>query len=218
MKTAVFLDMDGTVFRRESQLHFLIWSVRRGYTPRGKALALLGRYLLFQSGFIRDAHMLRESGFMLFRGMRTSDVETFIVEFLQSFQNHIRGGVYPLLEFHRQQGHRLVLVTAAMDRLANQVATLLMIEEVISTKLINERNIFTGSFEKPSPWGEGKLILAERYCLQKDIEPGRCYCYGDSYSDVPLMSYVGHPAAVHPDRKLKRIARERQWPILNWEQ
>jgi hypothetical protein len=41
-----------------------------------------------------------------------------------------------------------------------------------------------------------------------------CYAYSDSITDLPMLEAVGHPAAVNPDRALRRAARERDWPIL----
>ena len=38
--------------------------------------------------------------------------------------------------------------------------------------------------------------------------------YSDSYSDVPFLEAVGHPVAVNPDRRLRRIARLRGWPTV----
>jgi phosphoserine phosphatase len=40
--------------------------------------------------------------------------------------------------------------------------------------------------------------------------------YSDSYSDVPFLEAVGHPVAANPDRKLRRIARERGWPVVDF--
>ena len=41
-----------------------------------------------------------------------------------------------------------------------------------------------------------------------------CYAYSDSITDLPMLEAVGHPAAVNPDRALRRAARERGWPVL----
>ena len=41
-----------------------------------------------------------------------------------------------------------------------------------------------------------------------------CYAYSDSITDLPMLEAVGHPAAVNPDRALRRAARERDWPVL----
>ena len=42
-----------------------------------------------------------------------------------------------------------------------------------------------------------------------------CFAYSDSYSDVPMLSVVGHPAAVNPDMRLRQTALHHDWPILN---
>ena len=39
--------------------------------------------------------------------------------------------------------------------------------------------------------------------------------YSDSFSDLPMLEAVGLPAVVHPDRRLRRVALERGWPILD---
>src|SRR5690606_20656345 len=35
-------------------------------------------------------------------------------------------------------------------------------------------------------------------------------------SDLPLLEMVGHPVAVNPDATLRRIARERNWPVVSF--
>jgi phosphoserine phosphatase len=45
-----------------------------------------------------------------------------------------------------------------------------------------------------------------------------CTAYTDSHTDLPLLEAVGHPVAVNPDRKLRRIAAARGWPVLEFRQ
>jgi hypothetical protein len=33
-------------------------------------------------------------------------------------------------------------------------------------------------------------------------------------TDLPMLEAVGHPHVVNPDRELRRVARERGWPVL----
>jgi len=33
---------------------------------------------------------------------------------------------------------------------------------------------------------------------------------------VPFLEAVGHPVAANPDRRLRRIAEERGWPVLRF--
>src|SRR4030095_7251849 len=41
-----------------------------------------------------------------------------------------------------------------------------------------------------------------------------CYAYSDSITDLPMLSAVGHPTAVNPDRGLRKAALEHGWPVL----
>ena len=43
-----------------------------------------------------------------------------------------------------------------------------------------------------------------------------CYAYSDSITDLPMLSAVGHPTAVNPDRGLRKAALERGWPVLQF--
>jgi len=54
-----------------------------------------------------------------------------------------------------------------------------------------------------------------KVCRQYNVEPARSKAYSDSFSDVPMLEAVGQPAAVNPDRRLRRVARERGWPVLD---
>jgi hypothetical protein len=55
----------------------------------------------------------------------------------------------------------------------------------------------------------GKVYWAERYAAEKGVDLSRSYFYTDSYTDLPLLLRVGHPVAVNPDLRLRRLARRR---------
>jgi hypothetical protein len=43
-----------------------------------------------------------------------------------------------------------------------------------------------------------------------------CYAYSDSATDLPMLEAVGYPRVVNPDRALRKIARDRNWPVLTF--
>jgi phosphoserine phosphatase len=45
--------------------------------------------------------------------------------------------------------------------------------------------------------------------------PEDCGFYSDSIYDLPLLEAIGHPVAVNPDFRLRRIAARRGWPIID---
>src|SRR5690606_37098999 len=53
------------------------------------------------------------------------------------------------------------------------------------------------------------LALAE----EEGIDLASSFAYGDSMHDVPILSTVGHPVAINPDRRLRRHAQRVGWPV-----
>jgi phosphoserine phosphatase len=64
---------------------------------------------------------------------------------------------------------------------------------------------------------EGKIVRTETwlaslgYALQ---DFPKSYFYSDSINDVPLLERVTHPVATNPDPRLRAIAQERDWPVI----
>ena len=64
--------------------------------------------------------------------------------------------------------------------------------------------------------GEGKARALRELAEAEGFDLSRSTAYSDSYSDVPFLEAVGHPVAANPDRKLRRIAAERGWPVVQF--
>ncbi len=64
----------------------------------------------------------------------------------------------------------------------------------------------------------GAAKAAATRCLAEawGVDLHRSYAYADSYADREFMEGLGHPVAVNPDRRLRRIARVRGWEIRRW--
>ena len=54
------------------------------------------------------------------------------------------------------------------------------------------------------------------FCKVRLADLLECTAYSDSRTDLPFLDAVGHPVAVNPDRELRRIARDRGWPVLEF--
>ena len=65
-------------------------------------------------------------------------------------------------------------------------------------------------------YGEAKASRVRELAGQRGYQLADCYAYSDSVTDLPLLETVGHPHAVNPDRSLRRIARDRGWPVLTF--
>jgi hypothetical protein len=51
---------------------------------------------------------------------------------------------------------------------------------------------------------------------QHGLDLSRSFAYSDSYNDLPMLSLVGHPCAINPDRRLSRHAEEQEWQVRDY--
>ncbi len=135
--------------------------------------------------------------------------------FLEEIRPTIYAGSKELVEADRRQGFRPVLVTGELDFALAQVARYFGFDAVISNALIYEKGAATGAVAAPLIAEQEKVKAIRQLCRQRDVEPAQCKAYSDSFSDAPMLESVGSPVAVNPDRRLRRIAQKRGWPIIN---
>ena len=73
----------------------------------------------------------------------------------------------------------------------------------------------TGKLLKPVVAGPEKARLIREHARAGNHALNDCFAFSDSYSDVPMLSVVGHPAAVNPDRRLSLLAKAYSWPMFD---
>jgi HAD superfamily hydrolase (TIGR01490 family) len=130
----------------------------------------------------------------------------------QTLKVHVAPRAVELIQAHRQQGHRAVLISASTQFAVQPVAEQLDIDFICSQLVVVDDRM-TGDVIDPPCYGEGKVIWAQRYADEHQGALSEAYFYTDSHSDQPLLDLVGHPIAVNPDNRLKRLAQKRGWPI-----
>jgi HAD superfamily hydrolase (TIGR01490 family) len=117
------------------------------------------------------------------------------------------------IAWHRDQGHRLILVSASVDLYLQPVATRLGFDHLVCTRatLVPSPHLVG-----PNCRGDEKVrrLLQEPYA--QDLAWEESWAYGDSVSDLPLLERCGHPVAVHARGPLRRRARRAGWAICDW--
>ena len=72
-----------------------------------------------------------------------------------------------------------------------------------------------GLGDGPPCYGEGKLHWASQWAAERGIDLSETAAYADNWSDRALLERSGRAIAVHPHRKLRRLAKKRGWTIVN---
>jgi HAD superfamily hydrolase (TIGR01490 family) len=124
-------------------------------------------------------------------------------------------GAHAVLAGHRESGDKIVLLTSSTNYVADCIRDDLGLDAALAMRLESRDGLFTGRIEQLC-FGAAKVAIAERWAQDHGIELSACSFYSDSYTDLPMLERVGTPIAVHPDRRLLKIARKRGWTVLDW--
>lgn len=116
---------------------------------------------------------------------------------------------------HKRAGHRVLLLTGALDVVVEPLAELLEVEVDCAHLLIKDGRM-TGDLQSPPPAGEARAALLEEFASKNRIVLSESFAYADSLSDLPMLELAGTPVAVNPDARLSQVAGQRGWRIERW--
>lgn len=216
--TLAFYDFDGTLASSNVVTRYAFFA--KNHPSKVEAAWRYGKVLVGVPLWIGlDAvsrRLFNEVFFRQYRGLRhdwlVSQSEAL---FQQEIRPKVFAGVKQLLESDREQGHRLVLVSGGFDFDLGPFVREFGFDDLISNRLEFSNGVATGRVVAPLLAEQEKVNAIRRYCGEYNVEAARAKAYSDSFSDVPMLEVVGSPAAVNPDRRLRRVALERGWPVLD---
>ena len=135
------------------------------------------------------------------------------------FEDVLKPAVYPgafeLIEKSRSLGLRQIVVTGALDISVKPLMEYLGITDYVANRLEFVNGVATGRLLPPVLAAATKASWIRSFAEREGINLSESYAYSDSMSDLPMLSIVGHPAAVNPDMRLRQTALHHDWPILN---
>lgn len=217
-RAAAYFDVDGTLVGT-NLLHPLVLYLANQGTPQ-ESLLRIGRAVLqapvLAMAELRDRRLFNELLFAHFKGMSEDRIVLLAQEVFEDVSKpRIFSGARDLVAKCRAAGMRTVLVTGSLDVTVWPLAEHLGCDDVIANRLEYAHRKATGKLLRPVVAGPEKagLIVADALAHGHDLSA--CHAYSDSYSDVPMLSVVGHPACINPDSRLERLARAYRWPILD---
>lgn len=215
---AAYFDVDGTLVGT-NLLHPLVMYLGNQGTLQASAMRL-GRAVLqapiLAMAELRDRRLFNEMLFAHFRGMTEDRIVLLADEVFEDvIKPRIFAGSQDLIDKCKAAGMRVVLVTGSLDVNVWPLARYLGCDDVIANRLEFAHRKATGKLLRPVVAGPEKagLIVADAQRHGHDL--ASCHAYSDSYSDVPMLSVVGHPACINPDSRLERLAQAYRWPVLD---
>ncbi len=213
---AAFFDLDKTVIARASMVAFGKPLYRAGLLSRWLLLrALYGQlvYLYLGADEARMAKM-REAALRVTAGWSRDHIRSLVRETLEEvIEPIIYEEALDLIRFHQGEGRKVFIVSASPEEIVDPLAEYLGVDDVIATRpKVDEHGRYSGGVDFYS-YGPTKVVAMQEAAERDGIDLAASYAYSDSITDEPMLSAVGHPIVVNPDRALARVAAERGWEV-----
>jgi HAD superfamily hydrolase (TIGR01490 family) len=217
---AAFFDVDNTILRGSSSFLFGKSAFERKFFSRKD----FWRFAWHQFVFIWKGEnntkisALKDRVLSLVEGQLVSDLQILVDEV---YDKHIKLKLWPetvrLAKDHIKQGREVWLVTAAPQELGDVIAHELGLTGAIGTKVERKNGILTGKLVGKPIHGAEKRKALKALAKDRNLSLKRSYAYSDSQNDLPMLTAVGHPVAVNPDKILTRYAKAADWPIYDFK-
>jgi HAD superfamily hydrolase (TIGR01490 family) len=123
-----------------------------------------------------------------------------------------------LVNQHLHSGDLCALVTATNAFVTRPIATAFGFEHLIASEPEEKDGRFTGRVAGLPSFKAGKVTRTEAWLVQQGLSWNsfeQSIFYSDSANDLPLLEKVSTPVAVNPGARLRQIAGERGWRIMD---
>jgi len=205
-------DFDGTLIKGDSVITYLRTARRLRALSGGEFLKACLAAVKYKMGKMTEEAAKARA--LSFRQHMQADRRIAMDAFFAS--DELIPRVFPegraRLEYHRQQGHLVLLESASTSNYMNIVASMLPVDGLLCTQISDDGKV--GKNCK----GEEKIRRIQAYLQEQGLKADfeNSYAYGDSKSDLPMLRLCGHPTLVNPKAALKKAAGD--MPMVQWKE
>ena len=133
-------------------------------------------------------------------------------------QKGIKKQALDLVRQHADAGAELVIVTATNEFVTRPIAEAFGVKNLIAVELERDgQGEPTGEIKGTPSFREGKVTRVTQWLADRDLDWSgvETWFYSDSMNDLPLLEKATHAIATNPDDRLRALAQERGWRILD---
>lgn len=219
-KSAAFFDLDNTLLRGSSTFLFGKEAFKLNFFSRRD----FWRFGSQQLRFIwrgESAKMLKnmaDRAMSLAAGQNAAELEKLIETV---WENQISKRLWPetvrIAQEHIAEGREVWIVTASPSQMGEFIAKKLGLTGALGTALEVKAGKLTGEFIGEPLHGAVKAVAVSALAEKRGISLKKSFAYSDSRNDLHMLTRVGHPVAVNPDKELDKYAKAAEWPILDFK-
>jgi len=213
---AAFFDLDKTIIAKSSTLVMGRTFYRDGLISSSMVLKTLYAQVVYQLAGADHERMeqARHAALELTRGWDADRIRHLVRETMEetiaplAYQEAL-----DLIVSHRRAGRDVWIVSSGGEEIVEPYSEFIGVKEVIATRSgIDADGRYDGTLEFYAYAG-AKANAIRQIAEVRGYDLTRCFAYTDSITDLPMLSAVGHPTAVNPDKELRAAAEAMDWQI-----
>ena len=215
--TLAMFDLDNTLLTGDSDYSWGQFLIEKGIVDREYHSSRNAQHLMdYKAGRLDIDAFIAFQLEPLKRNPRALIEEIRVAFMCEIIRPMITDRARDLVQEHRDQGHKLVIITATNRFITSPIADEFGIETLIATEVEEIDGQFTGrSYDVPS-FGEGKVKRLNSWLTGSQETLEKSWFYSDSHNDLPLLRLVENPVALNPDTILRNEALRQRWRIIDW--
>ncbi len=213
---AAFFDVDNTIIRGASSFYLARGLQQRGYfgfADLARFAVEQLKYQLFGESKEQVAALKREA-LTIIKGWSVAEMAAVGEEIYDEvLASRIYPGTRDIIKGHLAKGHEVWLVTAAPVEIGRLIARRVGCTGALGTVAEHKDGYYTGTLVGDMLHGPAKQVAVRDLADERGIALDESYAYGDSMNDVPMLESVGHPTAINPEPRLRKLANKRTWGV-----
>jgi HAD superfamily hydrolase (TIGR01490 family) len=217
---AAFFDVDNTILRGSSSFLFGKAAFKRKFFSRKDFV----NFAWHQARFIargetaKTMNEIKDRALGLIAGHRVEELSVLTDEV---YDDYISPKLWPetvrIAQQHVKDCREVWLITAAPIEIAEVIALRLGFTGGLGTIVERKDGVLTGRLDGKPLHGKAKYKAMKHLAAERNISLKRSYAYSDSVNDLPMLTHVGHPVAINPDKFLRTHAKAAGWKILDFK-
>ena len=217
MNLAIF-DLDNTLLNGDSDYNWGLFLAREGFVDQKSHQSMNEKFYADYNAGKLDIYEFTEFQFKFFKNNPRRLLDELLVRYIDEVAEvMITKKARNLVAEHRDNGDKLLIITATNSYITKPIGNLLGIDDLIGTDLEEVAGEFTGKVKGIPSFKEGKIDRLNLWLKHKELtfeSFERTFFYSDSQNDLPLLRIVSNPVAANPDQILEKEAFKNKWPII----
>jgi len=214
----VLFDLDHTLLPIDSDYSWGEFSQKIGWTDPVTFKARNDQFFADYQAGVLDIHNYVRFATEAVRLRGEAAAQQAHAQFMQEvILPQVQPAALELVKQHQAAGDHVMIVTATNEFVTRPIAAAFGVTDLIAVSLAKDSSGWiTGEIDGTPSFKEGKVQRVAQWLEARQLtwQDVQITFYSDSVNDLPLLEKAQTPVATNPDARLRQLATDRGWRIL----